>query len=42
MPTDSTNLLVLSALSGEITQTIPLAQLADMESLLGQLQAQLL
>ncbi|MEK7757004.1 MAG: PQQ-binding-like beta-propeller repeat protein, partial [Planctomycetota bacterium] len=35
MPTDSTNLVVLSAKSGEITQSIPLAQLAEMEALLG-------
>jgi len=35
MPTDSTNLVVLSAQSGEIIQSIPLALLAEMEALLG-------
>lgn len=35
MPTDSTKLLILSALSGEITRTISLADLSEMEVLLG-------
>lgn len=35
LPTDSTNVLVLSAQSGEITRSIPHSQLSDMEALLG-------
>jgi len=34
-PTDSTNVVVLSAQSGEIVQSIPLVRIAEMEALLG-------